>query len=84
MIGANQGYHANQEDDLCAARSLVALLRHVASQDGDMGDEARHGLYLVGRQVEGILTVCIGREGYLRGMAPGGDQGAMVADGAPR
>lgn len=84
MNGTSPTCPANQEDDLCTARSLVALLRHVASIDGDMGDEARHGVYLVGRQVESILTICIEREGYPRGMTPDGDQGGVVAEGTPR
>lgn len=59
--------HATQKDDLCNAISLVALLRHVGSQDGDIGDDARHGLFLVGCQVEDILAGCIEREEALRG-----------------
>lgn len=66
MTGTSHTYRAQQDDDLCAARSLIALLRHVASLGGDMGDDARHGLYLVAQQAEGILIVCIERARVLR------------------
>lgn len=69
-------YCAQQDDDLCDARSLIALLRHTAT-DNEMSDDARQGLYLVAQQAAGILTVCIERARALRDEAPreGGLQG---------
>lgn len=65
MTGIFFTYCAQQDDDLCDARSLVALLGH-ASTDNEMSDDARQGLYLVAQQATGILTVCIERARALR------------------
>lgn len=73
----------NKLDALSDARSFIALIAQISTIKDELGDEARHGFYLLCRQVEDILTVCLEREGNLWRKAPNAPQQVLTPAGMP-